>query len=98
MGDRLHGRCFPVGNIAHGSLTHGSGLSDHTGRGTPFSYAPLDNYGLQRAWVTGREATQEPGPWEATALPGFLVTDGTEAFDIYYYASDPHCVWGYGSV
>ena len=69
-----------------------------TDRGEAFSCAPLGNHVLQRAWVAGREATQEPGLWGAAALPGFLVADGKEAFDIVFHVLDPRCVWGYASV
>ena len=36
----------------------------------------LGNYGLQRAWTSGRVGVQEPGPWGATALPVLMMLAG----------------------
>ena len=86
-----------MGDIAHGSV-HAQSVRQPRRQGTAFSHAPLGNHRFQRAWVAGREATQEPDLWGATALPGFFVSGGGEAFVIFLYVPDPHYVWGYASV
>ena len=87
-----------MGTVAYRSLVQVVGSAIHTDRGEAFSCAPLGNHVLQRAWVAGREAIQEPGLWGATALPGFLVSGGGEAFTLFLYVLDPRYVLGYASV
>ena len=47
----------------------------------------LGNYGLQRAWTSGRVGVQEPGPWGATALPVLMMLAGNEFHAVFFFAS-----------